>query len=92
VLTKLAKVAEVAKARPKEQFTSLAHLINEDLLELCHHEMDKRKVTGIDRVTKEKYEENLFHNLLDLVQRLKRHAYHPKPVRRVYIPKLGTTE
>jgi len=92
VLTKLAKIAEVAKAKPKEQFTSLAHLINEDLLKICHHEMDKRKATGVDRVTKEKYEENLSHNLLELVQRLKRHAYHPKPVRRVYIPKLGTTE
>ena len=35
MLTKLAKIAELAKAKPKEQFTSLAHLINEELLEFC---------------------------------------------------------
>lgn len=92
MLTKLAKIAEVAKAKPEEQFTSLAHLINEELLGICHHEMDKRKASGVDRVTKEKYEENIAHNLQDLVKRMKRHAYRPQPVRRVHIPKPGTNK
>ena len=54
--TQLIRIAEVAKAQPKEKFTSLAHLINEDALKQCHQEMSKRKASGIDNVTKEKYE------------------------------------
>ena len=67
MITKLAKIAEVAKAKPKEQFTSLAYLINEELLEICHHEMDPNKASGIDHVTKEKYGGNLSYKLHDIV-------------------------
>jgi len=90
VLTKLAGIAEVAKRRPNEKFTALAHLINVDMLRFCHIEMDGKKATGIDEVTKEAYDENLEENLADLVQRMKRQAYHPQPVKRVYIPKPGS--
>lgn len=48
---------------PKEQFTSLAHLINEEMLLKCHHELDRNKASGIDEVTKADYEENLFENI-----------------------------
>jgi RNA-directed DNA polymerase len=54
--------------------------------------MDGKKATGVDRVTKEEYEENLNDNLKDLVARMKRQAYKPQPVRRVYIPKPGTNK
>lgn len=90
MLTKLAKIAEVAKTRPTEKFTSLGHLINEELLEICHNEAKGQKATGVDSVTKEEYGRNLEANLKDLVARLKRHGYHPQPVRRVYIPKPGS--
>ena len=90
MLTKLAGIAEVAKRRPNEKFTALAHLINVDMLRLCHIEMDGKKATGTDEITKEAYNENLEENLADLVQRMKRQAYHPQPVRRVYIPKPGS--
>jgi len=92
VLTKLAGIAKVAKERPQEKFTSLAHLINIDMLRMCHSEMDSKKATGVDAVTKEAYSENLEDNLEDLVNRMKRHAYQPQPVRRVYIPKPGTNK
>ncbi|GAB6172390.1 hypothetical protein JCM15765_18680 [Paradesulfitobacterium aromaticivorans] len=72
------------------KFTSLAHLINADLLRTCHLEMDGKKATGVDGVTKEAYAENLEENLEDLVARMKREAYRPQPVRRVYIPKPGS--
>ncbi|WP_174260366.1 RNA-directed DNA polymerase [Desulfofarcimen acetoxidans] len=88
----MAKIADVAKAKPKEQFTSLAHLINEELLEICHHEMDPNKASGIDRVMKEKYGESLSNKLQDLVVQMKQHSYHPQPVKRVYIPKTGTKD
>jgi group II intron reverse transcriptase/maturase len=91
MLTKLAKIAEVAQTRPTEKFTSLGHLINEELLTICHNEARGRKATGVDLVTKEKYNENLETNIKDLVARLKRRGYHPQPVKRVYIPKPGSS-
>lgn len=88
--TKLKRIAEVAKANPNEKFTSLAHLINKEMLTQCHKEMKGKKAAGVDSVTKQEYEEHLNENLDELVARLKRHAYKPQPVRRVYIPKEGT--
>jgi RNA-directed DNA polymerase len=38
--TKLAKIAEIAKAKPKEKFTSLAHLMNEAMLVGCHRQLE----------------------------------------------------
>lgn len=55
--TKLARIAEIARAKPKEQFTSLYHFLNEELLTQCHRELDGNKATGVDQVTKAAYEE-----------------------------------
>ncbi len=88
--TKLEGIAKVAKERPSEKFTSLAHLLNEEMLTACHHELKKGKSVGVDKVTKEDYDVNLHDNIKDLVTRLKRNTYKPLPVRRVYIPKPGT--
>ena len=82
MLTKLIGIAEVARLRPKEKFTSLAHLINADMLRICHIEMDGKKATGIDAVTKESYSQTLEENLIELVSRMKRQAYRPQPVRK----------
>lgn len=43
--------------------------------------------SGIDKVTKEKYEQNLEEKLENLVERMKTGSYCPNPTRRVYIPK-----
>ncbi len=85
--TKLARIAEIAKEKPKEQFTSLYHLLNKEMLLECHAELDANKATGIDQVTKEEYERNLEENITSLVERLKRKGYRPQPVRRAFIPK-----
>ena len=53
----------------------------------CHAKMDGDKAVGIDGITKEDYSRDLEKNLSDLVERMKRRAYHPKPARRVEIPK-----
>ena len=90
--TKLEGIAKVAKERPKEQFTSLAHLINKEMLTLCHAETDKHKAAGVDKMTKEQYAMALDENLDNLVMRMKRQAYRPQPVRRVYIDKAGTNK
>lgn len=87
MLTKLDRIAEIAKERPKEKFTSVMHLIDEDMLKSCHHEIDRNKATGVDKVTKDEYEANLDYNIKDLLARMKNHKYKPQPSRRTYIPK-----
>ncbi len=88
--TKLQEIAKVARLRPTEKFTSLAHLIDEEMITICHEEMLKGKAAGVDKVTKEEYAKDLDRNVKDLVKRMKRNAYRPQPVRRVYIPKAGS--
>lgn len=85
--TQLVRIAKVAREKPKERFTSLVHYINEETLAECHQELSARKASGVDGVTKDEYEANLIKNLRDLVERMKKQAYKPQPVRRVYIPK-----
>jgi RNA-directed DNA polymerase len=88
--TKLAGIAEAARLRPDEKFTSLIHLINEETIKQCHREMSRKKAAGVDEITKDEYETNLDANAKDLINRMKRQAYKPQPVRRVYIPRPGT--
>ncbi|GAF24855.1 retron-type reverse transcriptase [Moorella thermoacetica Y72] len=88
--TKLARIAEVSRTRPKERFTSLMHLIAADMLRICHVELKANRATGVDGITKEQYGDNLEANIQSLLERLKRKSYRPQPVRRVYIPKPGS--
>jgi len=85
--TKITRIAEISKANPKEIFTSIYHLINKELLEECHKELDGKKAIGLDGVTKEEYEANLEENITKLETKLKNKAYIPTPAKRVYIPK-----
>ena len=52
MLTKLDRIAEIAKEKPKEKFTSLMQLIDEDILKYCHDELDRNKATGSKLVGK----------------------------------------
>ena len=85
--TKLARIADKSKNEQRPIFTSLYHLINEELLKECHRELDGSKAVGIDKVSKKEYAENLDSNIKELVVRLKNKAYKPAPALRVYIPK-----
>ena len=85
--TKLERIADKSRNEKRPIFTSLYHLINEDLLKECHKELDGSKAVGIDNVSKKEYAENLNENIKDLVIRLKNKAYKPAPSLRVYIPK-----
>lgn len=87
--TKLARIREIAASKPTERFTSLTHLLDEKMLKACHEEQDSKKAAGVDGVAKHEYATNLEENIKDLVNRLKRKAYRPKPVKRVYIDKDG---
>jgi len=72
------------------QFTSLFHLMTEELLLGCFEGLRTNAASGIDGVTKEEYAKNLEENLCNLVGRLHRMAFIPQPVERVYIPKAGS--
>lgn len=92
VETKLQRIAEKARKEPGFKFTSLFHLMNMELLRGCFEGLRTDAASGIDRITKEEYGKNLDANLTTLVERLHRMAYIPQPVRRVYIPKPGSTK
>ena len=88
--TTLARISQLSsenRNNPEFRFISLAHLIDKQMLKECHASMDGGKAVGIDGISKEDYEQNLNENLEDLVDRMKRNAYKPKPARRVEIPK-----
>src|SRR3989339_1545995 len=92
VETKLQRIAEKARKEPDFKFTSLYHLMNEELLRGCFNRLRKDAAAGIDKMTKDMYAENLDANLSDLIGRLHRMAYIPQPVRRKYIPKPGSAK
>jgi hypothetical protein len=92
VVTKLRRIAEKARKEPSFRFTSLYHLMNEELLRGCFKRLSKDAAAGIDDETKETYAANLDANLSDLMDRLHRMAYIPQAVRRTYIPKPGSAK
>src|SRR3970282_68932 len=92
VETKLHRIAEKARKEPGFKFTSLYHLMNEELLRGCFKQLRKDAAAGIDKMTKDMYAENLDANLSKLIDRLHRMAYIPQPVRRKYIPKPGSAK
>ena len=88
--TKLTRIAQIAKERPTERITSLAGLINQESLKESHRKMSGKKAAGADHMTKEEYDRNLDENIENLLVKMKKQAYKPQPVRRTYIPKVGT--
>jgi RNA-directed DNA polymerase len=87
--TKLKRITWLSASEPQRRFDSLMHHFNEASLAACFHALDGTKAVGIDRVTKAQYGEHLERNLRGLVDRMKRMAYRPMPVRQALIPKDG---
>lgn len=92
VETKLHRIAEKVRKDKRFKFTSLYHLMNEELLIVCFGRLRENAAAGIDKMSKKMYAENLTANLSSLTERLHRMAYKPQPVRRKYIPKPGSTK
>jgi RNA-directed DNA polymerase len=89
-LSALERVRQAARKDKKQQFTSLLHHIYDvERLLTAFSEIKKDAAAGVDGETWEHYGENLEANLQDLSHRLKRGAYRARPVRRVYIEKVG---
>ncbi len=86
----LERVRQVARADRKQRFTALLHhLYDVERLRAAYFSIKRQAAAGVDGETWEQYGEELEENLRDLSQRLKRGAYRARPVRRVYIPKMG---
>lgn len=66
---------------------TLMHKVNKETLKEQHRKQIKNKASGIDNVTKEKYDEDLDNKLDKLLTNMKTFSYVPQPVRRTYIPK-----
>ena len=83
--TKLKDIRTLSKTYPKLE--TLVNRVNYDSLLEEHNRQARDKAVGVDGITKQNYEENLDENLRNLVASMKTFKYHPKPVRRTYIPK-----
>jgi len=72
-------------------FTSLAYLMDIDWLKEAYRRTRKDGAVGIDGVTAEEYKQDLEGNLQSLLDRAKSGTYKAPPVRRVHIPKGGSS-
>ena len=45
--TDIARINQIAKEGPKEIFTSVYHMINQELLKECYEELDKNNIVII---------------------------------------------
>ena len=52
-----------------KKLQTLVYHINKESLIKEHHKQITNKASGIDKMTKEKYEENLYNSIEELIQR-----------------------
>jgi group II intron reverse transcriptase/maturase len=91
VSTKQQRIAELAKRSPEMAFTSLAYLMDIAWLREAYRRTRKDGAVGIDGMTAKAYEADLEGNLQSLLDRAKSGSYRTPAVRRVHIPKGGST-
>jgi group II intron reverse transcriptase/maturase len=91
VSTKQQRIAELAKRSPQMGFTSLAYLMDIEWLREAFDRTRKDGAPGVDGQTWAGYARNLEVNLQSLLDRAKSGTYRAPPVRRVHIPKAGST-
>lgn len=77
-------------ARQYKRVDTVMYALNKESLKQSAMKIAGNKAVGIDNTTKKEYVENLDSNIEDLIARMKKMAYKPKAVRRVYIPKPGS--
>lgn len=76
-----------AEQKKGERFNNLLSHLKVPLLKEAYQRLRKDAAPGVDGQTWAGYGEKLDANLLDLQDRIQRGSYHPRPVKRVYIPK-----
>lgn len=91
VSLKQQRIAELARQSPQMGFTSLAYQLDLDWLREAYRRTRKDSAVGVDGQTAADYERDLEGNLQRLLDRAKSGSYRAPPVRRVHIPKAGST-
>jgi group II intron reverse transcriptase/maturase len=91
VLPKQQRIAELARRSPQMAFTSLAYLMDIDWLKAAFYRTRKDGAPGVDGQTWHDYAKDLEANLQSLLDRAKSGTYRAPPVRRVHIPKGGSS-
>jgi RNA-directed DNA polymerase len=87
MLTRHARIAELAKKDKGLMFFSIAHLLTQDTLYEAFESLRKDASVGVDGVTYAGYEDDAWENIRKLHDRVKNGQYRAQPLRRVYIPK-----
>lgn len=82
------RITSIVNRHKKVQ--TLMYHVNKEALEEEHRKQQRQKASGIDKITKDTYNENLSENIEKLVASMKELKYIPRPVKRVYIPKSGS--
>jgi len=89
--TKQRRIAQAAEKYAGESLSSIAHFIDAEWM-YCAYELTRRDgAAGIDGVVAAEYEKKLWENLGNLLELFKSGAYRAPPVKRVYIPKAGSS-
>lgn len=91
VFTKRRRIALLAADNPQMAFTSLNHYLDVEWLCFAFYQTRKDGAPGVDGQTWHAYEANLEENLQSLLDRAKSATYRAPLVRRVHIPKGGST-
>jgi group II intron reverse transcriptase/maturase len=85
--TSLQRIGQRAKEKPKEKWTTLLSHVTGAVLKKAYQRLRKDAAAGVDGVTWQEYGARLDERLAELEDRVHRGSYHPRPVRRVHIPK-----
>jgi group II intron reverse transcriptase/maturase len=85
--TELDSLSQYAAKEPERKFVNIMYHVNEDTLAANFYLLGRKRAVGVDSVSWQEYEEKLAGNIDNLLERMKRMAYRPQPVKRVYIPK-----
>ena len=81
------RIAQVARERPQEVFTSLNHYLDEEWLKAAYERVKPDSAPGVDGQSWADYGKDLEKNLRSLLDRAKSGSYVAPLVKRVYLPK-----
>ena len=84
----IVRISNIAKQYAKVD--TVMYALNKENLKQSAKRLAGNKAVGVDNVTKREYIQNLEENIERLIVNMKKMAYKPKAVKRVYIPKVGT--
>ena len=86
-LTKLERIGELSGQNRSMVFNNIGHLISADMLKEQYRQLNWNKAVGVDKVTKRTYGQRLDENINELIKRVRRGTYKPRPARITVIPK-----